>query len=147
MKYNKLNQRQKFIYYLIISPDHLWKKVFDMCVLTCVLFSAVFTPIKLAFKNGLDDEDNIYSPDEYIIDFVFLLDLILSFFTAFYNETDILIMNFKMIALNYLKSWFLIDLLSILPINLFLDNSHSYMSKLARMAKISRLYRIVKLSK
>jgi hypothetical protein len=53
---------------------------------------------------------------ESIVDVIFFIDLVLNFFFAFYDETDELIDDRKEIMINYAKTWFLIDLATILPI-------------------------------
>lgn len=56
---------------------------------------------------------------DIVIDFFFLMDLILHFFIPYY-EGEKLHLNIKLIAINYLQGWFLLDLLSSLPVNLLL---------------------------
>ena len=48
--------------------------------------------------------------------------------------------------LTYLKSWFAIDLISIMPISYFTDNTFKY-NNLTRIGKIPKLYRLLKLTK
>lgn len=60
-----------------------------------------------------------------VFDFIFLLDIVVSFFSAYYNSKFILIDKRKQIAWRYLSTWFLIDVLSIIPLNLFISNSEN----------------------
>ena len=50
---------------------------------------------------------------EYILDFIFLIDVFVNFLTAFYNEEHKLITDLSKIALKYIKSWFIIDILAL----------------------------------
>jgi hypothetical protein len=68
------------------------------------------------------------------------------FFTAYVDSVQLIVYNQKKIVLNYLKSWFLIDAISLLPISYF-SNSNASISKLTRVGKIPRLYRLLKLAK
>lgn len=54
-----------------------------------------------------------------IVDVVFFLDIVLNFHTTYVSQTGEVISDPKLIRLNYLKSWFLIDLLSCLPYDIF----------------------------
>ena len=55
----------------------------------------------------------------HIFDFIFLVDIILTFFTSYHDEKhDLEILEHKLIAKKYLKSWFLLDLISIFPFDL-----------------------------
>lgn len=51
------------------------------------------------------------------IDSLFCLDVILNFFTAFEDENGELVVSKEKIAKYYLKSWFLVDLVSSIPIS------------------------------
>ena len=52
----------------------------------------------------------------------------------------------KKIALSYLKTWFFIDSISIIPVSIILDSNKDYTS-LARIARLPRLYRLLKMTK
>lgn len=80
------------------------------------------------------------------IDLFFVADIVLSFFSAFYNKKDILIDKHKIIACNYLRSWFIFDLISVLPISLII-HSAADVHGLARVARLTRLHRILKMVK
>ena len=51
----------------------------------------------------------------FIINVLFGLDIIIIFFTAFYNDDFVLIDDLPTIAKSYIKGWFLLDLLAIFP--------------------------------
>ena len=55
---------------------------------------------------------------DLVIDFLFIFDISLNFFTAIEDDNGELITNHKTIILAYIKSWFLIDILSSVPISL-----------------------------
>lgn len=48
---------------------------------------------------------------------VFGLDILVSFFSAYYDDDNVLVTNNRYIAIYYLKGWFLIDLVSVFPFN------------------------------
>ena len=54
---------------------------------------------------------------DFIIDFFYILDLFLNFFIGYYNFEEQFITYFIYIVLNYLKTWFIIDLISAFPFN------------------------------
>ena len=83
------------------------------------------------------------------IDLVFLVDLILNFFTPFTDKYDIAT-KYKTIAIHYLKGWFLLDLISLIPFEeivtftVFSGNKDT-LASLAKLLKITRLLRLLKL--
>lgn len=50
-----------------------------------------------------------------IFDLIFLVDVALNFLTAFVDEGNTLIKNFYFIAENYIKTWFILDVISAIP--------------------------------
>jgi len=89
---------------------------------------------------------------ETITDFVFLVDILMNFRFAYVNEAFEVVTNKKKIAASYLRSWFLIDFLSILPVNLMFQ----YMIKMPDstnlanylgLFKLLRLFRLAKFLK
>jgi hypothetical protein len=86
---------------------------------------------------------------DYGVDCLFALDLLINFFTAFEDpHTGLLVTNHKAIAANYLSGWFIIDLVSVLPVQ-FMEqltpgkgNGESF--ELARLLRIPRLWKIAR---
>jgi hypothetical protein len=54
-----------------------------------------------------------------VVDVIFFLDIVLNFHTTYVSSTGEVISDPKLIRINYLKSWFIIDLLSCLPYDIF----------------------------
>jgi potassium voltage-gated channel Eag-related subfamily H protein 8 len=54
---------------------------------------------------------------DYIIDFNFFCDLVITFFTALMDDENNLNCNLKDIALNYLKGWFIVDFFASIPVS------------------------------
>jgi hypothetical protein len=52
---------------------------------------------------------------ELCIDFVFILDILISFFIAYEDKELNLEIRVKYIAVKYLKSWFMLDVCSSMP--------------------------------
>ena len=50
-----------------------------------------------------------------IVDVIFFIDIVLNFHTTFVGPGGEVVSDPKIIRMNYLKSWFVIDLLSCLP--------------------------------
>ena len=80
-----------------------------------LLFVSVCVPARLAF---VEDESTEWIIIYALIDSFFFLDILLSFFTAIDDDQKVYsITDRKLIAKNYLRGWFFIDIISILPID------------------------------
>ena len=107
-------QRHPFI----IDPQRSkWTSHWDMIMLTALLFTAVVTPVEVAFL-----EEGMYmSPLWWInrfIDMCFLVDMVITFNMAYQEHIDRgghWVFNRRAITRNYLLGWFMIDLFSVAP--------------------------------
>ena len=77
-----------------------------------------------------------------------MVDILVSFFSASENEYNQITDDRKTIAVEYLKGWFSIDFISVVPFDLILgQGSGSDANNIVRIAKIGRLYKLIKLTK
>lgn len=73
----------------------------------------------------------------------FFLDIVFTFFSAYYNNRDELIVDRRKIALSYIKGWFFLDVVMVLPISLIFKTAEY--NKLMRLARLSRVYRLLRI--
>ena len=124
----------------IILPDNPYKKMWDLLIAILILYSAIITPYEIAFSDS-----NKSSWFEILIDIFLAIDIVLTFFSAYTDEEENLVKNHKKIIKKYLKSWFIIDIISVLPLNnLFKNGKYSGLTKISKLPK---LYRLIKLTK
>lgn len=106
------------------TPPHiilhycLFKTIWDWIILILTFYTAVTVPYNSAFRNKTMDQVPLLVIDS-IVDVVFFIDIILNFHTTFVGASGEVISDPKIIRMNYLKSWFVIDLLSCLPYDVF----------------------------
>ena len=77
------------------------------------------TPLDLAFPK-IRDEDFGYSMFLYSIDIFFAIDILMNFNTAFESQSEEIIDDRFSIFINYLTGWFIVDFVSIFPLDLIL---------------------------
>ncbi|XP_011083318.1 potassium channel SKOR [Sesamum indicum] len=97
----------------IIHPENWWYVAWTHFILIWAVYSSFFTPVEFAFFRGL--------PEKFFLldiagQFAFLIDIVLSFFVGYRDpHSYCLVHNPNLIAIRYLKSRFLVDLLGCLP--------------------------------
>ena len=104
-----------------INPESNFIFIFDFFIALSTIYSLIIFPYELMKSYCICDEDNniFFKYINLFIDVLFLLDLIKNFFLGYYTkDEEKLIKNNKKIAYNYLKGWFILDLLSSIPFNL-----------------------------
>ena len=125
----------------IILPDNPYKKMWDLLIAILILYSAIITPYEIAFSDS-----NKVSWFDVFIDILLGIDIVLTFFSAYTDDEENLVKNHKKIIKKYLKSWFIIDIISVLPISYLFRPDGKY-SGLTKISKLPKLYRLVKLTK
>lgn len=82
-------------------------------ILILTFYTAILVPYNVSFKTK---QNNVaWLVVDSIVDVIFLVDIVLNFHTTFVGPAGEVISDPKLIRMNYLKTWFVIDLLSCLP--------------------------------
>ena len=130
-----------------IDPRSSFRRTWDLWIILLVIYSAVAIPYYSAFskrekdwKVGLD----------YTFDCLFILDIMFNFFTAYYDKFGRLVASRAKIKSNYLRTWFIIDVLASFPFELFASigssgiDRNSDIFSLFKFPRLLRLGRILK---
>ena len=89
----------------------------DLTMVAALAFTAIVTPVEVAFVDGGQYITSLWAINRFV-DLCFVLDIFLTFNLGFQETVDKggqWIFNKRTIAINYMKSWFVIDILSVLP--------------------------------
>ena len=132
----------------VLLPHSRLRQIAAMVMSLLLLWSATVTPYTLAFL----DEDTSVTMEvlEAIVTFLFACDILLTFFSAYYNTTDnILIVSHRLIALKYLRTWFFIDLVACFPTQLLdlqgEEQGNLKYNSFVRIIRLPRLYRLLRI--
>ncbi|XP_068176820.1 potassium voltage-gated channel subfamily H member 1-like isoform X1 [Antennarius striatus] len=130
------------------TPPHiilhycLFKTTWDWVILILTFYTAIMVPYNVSFKTR---QNNVsWLVVDSIVDVIFLVDIVLNFHTTFVGAGGEVISDPRLIRVNYVRTWFVIDLLSCLPydvINAF-ENVDEGISSLFSSLKVVRLLRL-----
>lgn len=118
----------------------------------CVIYQLIIVPFRFCFDLNLK-QNNIENYIEIVIDCLFILDIILNFNTTFYNEElrkkDYSYYN---IFINYIKKWFIFDLITSIPYDKFLIQDEITDSRYAKLydynlLKILKIVRVLRIGR
>ncbi|CAN6584787.1 unnamed protein product [Malus baccata var. baccata] len=102
-----------FLDRLVIHPDNWLYVGWTHFILLWAVYSSFFTPLEFGFFRGLPE--NLFLLD-IAGQLAFLVDIVVRFFVAYRDfHSHRIVYNRNLIALRYLKSRFLVDLLGCLP--------------------------------
>ncbi|XP_064646364.1 potassium voltage-gated channel subfamily H member 8-like isoform X12 [Lineus longissimus] len=137
------NQKSHFI----LLHYGIFKIGWDWLILLCTFYIAVVVPYNAAFLQN--DKKELLVPD-VTVEVLFIIDIIFNFRTTYVSRGGQVVYDPKLIALNYIKGWFLLDLLAAIPFDLFYafqvgdalmqgPEKKIHLLKLARMLRLARL--------
>ncbi|BDA78706.1 hypothetical protein LPTSP3_g16360 [Leptospira kobayashii] len=133
----------------MIHPDKPWKRIWDLITFCATTYFAIEVPLRIVFDYKIGTQIALY---ERIIQILFGIDIILNFFTGYFQERT-LITKRKLIAKRYLSSWFIIDFCSAFPFDIFGQFFYSYFGltdslrvlRLARSVKVFELFKSLRM--
>jgi len=130
-----------------IIPPHLIQKIYwDIFVGCLIMFSIIIIPIRI----GLHIEvKGVEVHIDTIVDLTFGVDMLLSMRTAYTDRTGILETNPKNVLKNYLKTWFIVDFFSTIPIDKIVEAiiGTSGEVRVVKLVRTIRLFRLLKLAR
>ncbi len=128
----------------ILSQNSRIRTVWDATLLILILLSCVIIPYQIVFQSEIFTSASILI---YIIDFIFLLDIILNFRTSF-NRDGYEITDKRLIVSHYLHSMFVVDVIATFPWEILLiGNTHLTIGgqSVFMLLRVFRLFRIVRM--
>ncbi|CAE7740577.1 eag [Symbiodinium sp. CCMP2456] len=131
-----------------LHPEGLFRIAWDTLALVLVTVDGFLTPVAIAWD--LDTEANFVFQASFLCSFAFwFMDVFCNFNTAVYLRGNLIYAR-STIAMQYLKSWLLFDILLILLdcLNLFTTSIGNLAAlRVARLVRALRLVRLLKMSK
>jgi hypothetical protein len=148
----KPSQKANRSWYLVV-PEGSFRRTWDLISMGLLVYTIFVTPFQISF----DIEESVGSGVWVInrlVDLGFASDLVLNFFTVFIDpETKLPVTSLHRIALQYLKGWFWIDFISVLPLDSIATEmvsdgvSVGNNGRFLRSVKLVRVVRLVRLVK
>ncbi|CAH2074190.1 unnamed protein product, partial [Iphiclides podalirius] len=131
----------------IISHYGVFKTFWDWLILIATFYVAVVVPYNASFMD--EGHPRISVTSDVVVEALFIIDIVLNFRTTFVSKKGEVVSDFKAIALNYIRSWFVVDLLAALPFDLLYasdvysgtESTHGnvHLVKLTRLLRLARL--------
>jgi hypothetical protein len=133
----------------ILSPDGHFRQQWDLVQVPLLTYVAAVIPYRIGFSHDTEPGDIGFVVDVFV-DLFFIVDIYLNFRTALWNQHGTLTFEPKGIAKQYMKGWFLVDMLGCLPISyvlLIINPQGASDSGAGRGNKVLRVLRLFKLLK
>ena len=99
----------------MINHDSDFKKFWTIILIFLLLYTAIIMPYKIAL---IDDDNETILIVDTVVDFLFMIDIFINLNSPIEEGTGNFNYHRKTVFINYCKSWFFIDLIACLPMNL-----------------------------
>jgi hypothetical protein len=128
----------------ILNPNSQIMYNYDLLVMIALIYTTLVTPYEVAI---LPTALNTRFFVNWFVDSIYIIDMLRSFITAYEDPvSNVLIKSNRLILKNYLKTWFLIDFVSIIPFDTLTLALGPAFAKV-KAIKVIRLLRLLKLAK
>ncbi|XP_056875691.1 potassium/sodium hyperpolarization-activated cyclic nucleotide-gated channel 1 [Takifugu flavidus] len=141
----KEQERVQTAGYWIIHPYSDFRFYWDLIMLIMMMGNLIIIPVGITFFS--DQNTTTWLVFNVASDTIFLVDLVMNFRTGIVNEeSSEIILDPKVIKMNYLKSWFVVDFLSSIPVDyIFLIVEKGFDSEVYKTARALRIVRFTKI--
>ena len=113
-------------------------------MLVILAINVILLPVTIAFFD--DSINSAWITFSVCLDILFIVDVVLNFWTGIITKENIVYLEFNIIRPAYLKSWFLVDVLAVLPFDyVALIAVHIQSSSLIMPSRALRALRLLRL--
>ena len=140
---------QQANYHCLLSPNSLFKKVWNLLISLMLTYTATIMPFRFAFYDSIFWDG--WTILELTLDFLFMCDVVISFFSIYTKSDGTVITNRARIVRKYLKTWFAVDVIASVPYTIFdlwttnAQSSQPRVNVLLRLVRLPRLYKLFRL--
>jgi hypothetical protein len=142
---NSIKEAERYLF----RPDSL--PVWNYIILAATIFTALVTPYEVALLPVSNSVDILMIINR-VVDFIFVLEILLSFNTMYVNGEGGLVRRHAAIAKHYLRGWFLVDVITTIPydvLNSVMTNPRTNVKfiRFVRIFRLIKLFRLLRASK
>ena len=142
------NHRNPKLPFWMIHPKSLFKSIWSIILILPFIYTAFIIPASISFSDSYLLRWFIM---DLIVNLMFCIDVVLNSLTTFYDKDDNLIVSCSITIPRYFQSWFFIDFIACLPVEIMIK-SHILDSKsieenyyqIFRLLKMLKLFKIFK---
>lgn len=132
-----LKHRHKWLFFPRDRLSQVWN--------TLISIMLIYVTFILTFELSFIEEPTLFFKiSEYVTSFIFMLDIFFNLNFSYYDITGKPVVSRRKIVCKYLKSWFLVDLVSSFPFYLFTDSRRDSILQSIKTIKILRYLKVVR---
>jgi hypothetical protein len=135
----------------VLLPESCFAKFWTIVVSLLLIYTATVMPFVVVFIEYTTYD--IWWWVDWIENFLFSVDILVNFCSAYYDDRYVLVTDIRKIAVRYLKTWFIIDLIACMPFDWIIygridtDSSFDKYGNFVRFLRLPRIYDLIRLSR
>lgn len=140
-------EREAKVQKCFFRPESKFRTSWDIIQVALLLYVVLTVPLRIGFDLAVEFGTVAFWFDLFV-DLYFLVDIVINFRTAYLDNNGVLIIQRKLVTVNYLKGWCIVDIISCLPVNyitMIQSGGNSAKGKEVRLFKMLRMLRLAKL--
>jgi len=131
----------------IVHPLSKRRIMWLILCFSCTVYEAFSIPMIICFGK---DPKGFWWVMEFVICLIFMADVVASFFTGYIDSTGQAVFQPGRICKRYLRTWFVVDVIASLPLEIMewvleVDTSKLLLLRMFRFARLARLVRMAKI--
>lgn len=130
------------INHLVLLPENKVRQMWDFVVFILLAYTIVILPLRVAFSNEGETD-----PLDIAVDVLFLLDIMISFVTAYKLPDGRLVVEVPLIVKQYLRTWFIFDAIATFPFYMLGASTIHRLAPFIRIPRLLKMFRLVRLIK
>jgi len=132
----------------MISCRSKTREIWDLIIIVMLGYLAIVMPLFVGLDIRLSD---FFLGIEYAVEVIFLADLMLNFQTSYISIEGAEIFSWRRVAKHYLKTWFMLDLISSIPFQMLHGRTDSLkrtgLLKLFKVGKVLRAFKLIRMTR
>ena len=120
-----------------INQNHKYRIIWDLIILTLAFSNFITVPIEVAWFPDYTEHFMYYLFD-YLLDFIFLIDIFVNFRTIVTKNDEEVSNSWKIAKIYLLSIDFYCDILAVIQLHYILDNPMAKLIKVVKIHVISR---------
>lgn len=124
---------------MVFNPDKLAFKGWTVFIFLATTFTAIELPFRFIFYDKFPVH---LAWIDTLLGLIFSIDILVNFNTAF-EKNQYLIFDRKKIRKNYLRTWFFVDLIAVIPFYLLIPGLNIGVERLLRLLRLFKVLRLL----
>ena len=138
----------------LLNPDSQTMQSWDIITILALVFTLLVSPFEIGYLDGFHGMGaTILMWINHTVSLTFAIDMVMNFFRPYRDLLGQKVKSHGRIAVNYLKTWFTVDIMSTIPFDTIADifipagAAPSPTLKMIRLLRLLKLFRIVRASR